>query len=213
MKELAQNEAERLLICEGIIQQKMVDFLEVGTALLEIRDDKLYRNSHDTFEKYCHEKWSISRSRAYQLTNAVEVVKNLEMSTMVDKKNPINTSELKPERIIRPLTKLSKPKQKKAWNAAVKSARKAGHTVTASDVKEAVSKISPKPERPRREYNPYGNEPAESVLVSKPKRSLGQIAFDAYFKTFGMDCKPDWETERDLVKSSWEAAAKAVLAA
>ncbi len=33
-------------------------FYEVGNALLQIRDERLYRQTHSTFEEYCREKWS-----------------------------------------------------------------------------------------------------------------------------------------------------------
>ena len=42
-------------------------FIEVGKALLAIRDAKLYRKTHKTFEAYCRDRWEMSRPRAYQL--------------------------------------------------------------------------------------------------------------------------------------------------
>ncbi|RUV94332.1 hypothetical protein EOA75_11805 [Mesorhizobium sp. M1A.F.Ca.IN.022.07.1.1] len=43
--------------------------------MAEIRDAKLYRASHDTFEDYCKARWDIGRSRAYELIDQATVVK------------------------------------------------------------------------------------------------------------------------------------------
>jgi hypothetical protein len=45
-------------------------FIEAGTKLARIRDARLYRETHATFEDYCLQRWGISRPRAYQLINA-----------------------------------------------------------------------------------------------------------------------------------------------
>jgi hypothetical protein len=56
--------------------------VEVGKALLEIRDQRLYRQQHRTFEDYCRERWKWTRQRGYQLMQAASVARNL--STIVD---------------------------------------------------------------------------------------------------------------------------------
>ncbi|WP_141245826.1 hypothetical protein [Mesorhizobium sp. WSM3862] len=43
--------------------------------MAEIRDAKLYRASHDTFEDYSKARWDIGRSRAYELIDQATVVK------------------------------------------------------------------------------------------------------------------------------------------
>jgi protein gp37 len=68
---------------EAIIERGLSTFIEVGTALLEIRNGRLYRATHATFEEYCEKRWHFSRPRAYQLMDAAQVVSNL--STNVDK--------------------------------------------------------------------------------------------------------------------------------
>jgi hypothetical protein len=52
----------------------MQSFVEVGAALIEIRDAKLYRDGFDTFDDYCSERWDFSRQRAYQLIDASALV-------------------------------------------------------------------------------------------------------------------------------------------
>ena len=70
---LAPNEQFRLEQCEKIIERGLNTFVEVGRALTEIRDSKLYRISYKTFEAYCKERWEIGRSRAYELIDHAKV--------------------------------------------------------------------------------------------------------------------------------------------
>ena len=60
--------------------------MEVGKALADIRDSRLYRSDYDTFEAYCKEKWGWGKSYSYNLINAAGVVKSLpaQTSTIVD---------------------------------------------------------------------------------------------------------------------------------
>jgi hypothetical protein len=110
---LDETEKKRLQELEAIVAQGLQTFYEVGQALIEIRDRKLYRATHKTFEAYCQEKWSLTRPRAYQFMDASEVVQNL--STMVDK-IPTN------ERQVRPLTKLPQTQQLEIWQKAIELA-------------------------------------------------------------------------------------------
>jgi hypothetical protein len=71
---LAPNEQFRLEQCEKAIERGLNTFVEVGRALTEIRDNKLYRISFKTFEAYCKERWEIGRSRAYELIDQAKVV-------------------------------------------------------------------------------------------------------------------------------------------
>jgi hypothetical protein len=58
---------------ENVIERGLSTFVEVGNALLEIRDSKLYRETHPTFEAYCRHRWRISRSYAYRQIKAASV--------------------------------------------------------------------------------------------------------------------------------------------
>ena len=53
-------------------------FYEAGKALRQLRDRKLYRNSHKTFDEYCQDRFSYNRSRSYQLIKAASIVDNLQ---------------------------------------------------------------------------------------------------------------------------------------
>ncbi len=101
LTELSVVEQSELSRLESIIEKNLKSFYEVGKALTEIRDQRLYREKYETFQEYCKSQWDISRPRAYQIIKAVEVQNDL--STVVDK--------LLPERILRPLTSLSPDKR------------------------------------------------------------------------------------------------------
>ena len=70
-----------------------------------IRDNRLYRITHRTFEAYCKGKWKMTPQYANRLVAAASSVKNLE--TIVSK--PTRESQ------VRPLTKLEPEQQKQAW--------------------------------------------------------------------------------------------------
>jgi len=53
-----------------------------GRALREIRDSRLYRATHRTFESYLDERWNMSKAYGYQL---IKYVDDLDLSTNVDK--------------------------------------------------------------------------------------------------------------------------------
>ena len=71
---LAPAEQVELAALEATIEQNLAAFVAVGTALLTIRDKRLYRRDYHTFEAYCGERWGLKRQRAYELMEAAGVV-------------------------------------------------------------------------------------------------------------------------------------------
>jgi len=64
----------RLAELEAVVDRGLQTFYEVGSALLEIREQRLYRQSHKTFEWYCRERFGFSDSRGRQLIAAARTV-------------------------------------------------------------------------------------------------------------------------------------------
>lgn len=90
---LTDTERTNLSQCEQVIEKGLNTFLEVGKALADIRDNRLYRESHKTFEKYCKEVWDLGKSYATRQICGYETVTLLE-SKMV----PIGTkNDFRPE--------------------------------------------------------------------------------------------------------------------
>jgi hypothetical protein len=79
----APDTSRTLAELETVIQRGFDSFVEVGRALMEIRDRRLYREQgFSTFEVYCRKRWNFSRQRGHQLITAVAVADNV--STVVD---------------------------------------------------------------------------------------------------------------------------------
>ena len=74
----------RLQELEAIIARGQKAFVEVGNALLEIRERRSYKErGYKSFDDYCREHWSFTKQRANQFVEAAKVVKELESTTMV----------------------------------------------------------------------------------------------------------------------------------
>jgi len=105
-------ERARLQELESIVENGLQIFYEVGKALNEILVQKLYRETHKTFEAYCLEKWNIARRTADQFIEAAQVMENLcAIAHILPRK----------ENQVRPLTKLSPELQIQIWQEAVES--------------------------------------------------------------------------------------------
>jgi len=109
------QESARLVELEGKISSGLQTFVDVGEALMEIRDSRLYRGvEHKTFEAYCREKWNFSKPYATQLIGAAKVVRNIETVAIA--------TVPKTESQARPLAKLPAEQQPAAWEKAVEKA-------------------------------------------------------------------------------------------
>jgi len=86
----------RLAELEAVVERGLTTFVEVGRALMEIRDSRLYRASHATFEMYCAERWHFTASRGRQLISAAEVAGVLETATRVTLPTERHARELAP---------------------------------------------------------------------------------------------------------------------
>ena len=71
---LTASESNALTEHEAVIERGIQTFYEVGIALADIRDRKLYRAEHGTFEDYCQQRWQMSKAHAYRMIDAAEVV-------------------------------------------------------------------------------------------------------------------------------------------
>jgi len=97
---------------------------EVGEALSAIREGKLYRATHGTFEDYCREKWNMSRGRVYQLIGASETV-----STIVDKSVVTTESQAR---------ELSRVEPARREEVVAKAVEATGGKLTAAAIREAA---------------------------------------------------------------------------
>jgi len=153
-------EQARLKKCEEKIERGLETFFEVGAALLEIRDTRLYRGGYSTFEDYCRERWGMSRQRAHQYIEASEVVGNL--STIVD--IPSTESQA------RELVALKPEYQAGAWARVLENAHGRGNgKITASDIRKVVEGM---PDIEKRVVKLISKEIRNDELIDRKKARL-----------------------------------------
>jgi hypothetical protein len=126
-KPLTITESARLAELESTIRQGLETFLAVGSALLEIREAKLYRAEFPTFEEYCTQRWGMKRAHAYRLMDAAQVAYNL---------SPMGDILPTSERQARPLTRLTPRLQREVWPIVVETAPDG--KITAAHVEQVV---------------------------------------------------------------------------
>jgi len=179
---LEPHEELRLIECESTIRADLKGFIAVGRALAEIRDNRLYRKTHKTFEKYCKEVWDLGQSTAYQKLDGYEAVVLLEskvppMAELLsdqDKENiilPIN------ERQARHLTKLKKnpEDQVKAWGIVLEQLNQ-GKKLTAALVNKAVKEV--RGEVVRKKIDKTKKAVETTSLLSKQFKYAHQMMLD-----------------------------------
>jgi hypothetical protein len=128
LSEDEQKERERL-------EKQIVDsFYQAGVALRELRDRKLFRSTHRTFEEYAKEILGFTRIRLYQLIGAAQVYENIRENV-----NAPLTLFPTTEYQCRPLVKLGQEEQVEAWKIAVDLAGE--KTPTSAAVRQAVLEI------------------------------------------------------------------------
>ena len=132
---LTDAEALELSSLEATVERSLKAFWEIGQALRQIRDRRLYRQDFSTFEDYCTNRWEMSRRSAYQLIEAATVYENVRHGAQI---LPAN------ERQVRPLTALPSQEQPRAWAQAVSTAPNGKLTAfhVARVVEEHQKKIS-----------------------------------------------------------------------
>jgi hypothetical protein len=130
-----------LVDLERTIGNGFAKFLEVGNALMEIQTRRLYLDDgYNTFEQYCAKRWSISRSQAYRMIQAAEVVGHI--SAHEDVPLPIHETQT------RVLARLKDPETiRTAWEEVVDEY---GDAASAPKVRDSVDYYAAIEEKPQR---------------------------------------------------------------
>ena len=85
----------------------------MGQALANIQKNRLFRDSHKTFEQYCRERWEFTATHARRLIRSAEVVDRIEPTGSIV---PARESQL------RPLTTIDLEQVDDVWQQVVESA-------------------------------------------------------------------------------------------
>jgi ParB family chromosome partitioning protein len=158
------EESHELERCEVVIKQGLQTFIEVGQALMTIKEKRLYRISFKTFEDYCTHKWGMVQQSATRLIRAYETVTNLQSE-------PMGSLLPESERQVRPLTSLEPEIQKEVWKEVVKQSEETRQPITAARVQEIVEHWKPLNEEVKeaKEMPIFYNSISEIIETNKPK--------------------------------------------
>jgi len=162
---------------EAVIERGLETFVQVGVALREIRDRKLYLETHPTWDDYCRQRWGFSRIHAHRMIDAATVSAMLPMGNLPDS-----------ERQARELGRLSSdPEAVRAVWAEVQEEH--GNSVTAADIRAAVDRRLGRDGGAQRVWvhvEPTTPEPPRTVIVGhvepvgvRPARSIDPFAIES----------------------------------
>lgn len=197
---------ERLLSFEerqerDALEQTVVQaFYIAGQSLNALRDKRLYRETHPTFETYIRDRFDFTRAAAYYLIDAFQVVENLKCQQIVDICKVLPTKESQ----CRPLAKLSPEKQREAWNKAVELAK--NRVPSAKRVKEAVKSLIGE-NQTEKELDPKKNK----ELLYKPGNGIDyvvQLDEDTYKMLQAFQDKMGTATKNGAIRRLLDAIAE-----
>ena len=170
--------ANRLTQLENVIETNQRKFYQIGKALKQIRDERLFRDLlFDHFEAYVKDRWDMARSQAYRLIEAADVIDNL--SPIGDGILPENESQA------RVLARFKKEDQRKIWRAFISS----GMALTAANIRK------------------YAHQAKKARRVKKTNQSMiDTISADYKAAVIAMLEQIQWAQNDDWQTTSREAA-------
>jgi hypothetical protein len=127
---LSDVEAENRREWIAIVHDGLDNWVRVSGALLNIRDSRVYRSTHGTFDEFCRDEFGFTDRRARQLMTAGGVLENLRG----DESAPLPDTEWS----VRHLAKLPPDEQQAAWDEARRESTNG--TPTGEGVREVVAR-------------------------------------------------------------------------
>jgi hypothetical protein len=176
---LTEDEESRLARCENTIKQGLQTFYEVGNALAEIRDERLYRKTHNAFDDYCQARWGMSKTHANRLIASANTVDRLAPMGVIPES----------ERQTRPITRLEPEDQPIVWQRAVETAPNG--KVTAAHVEQTVR------EWKSDDQNVFTDPEAEQYQELIEERAAQPSRVNAGLFT---SATPEWYTPEKVIK-------------
>ncbi len=156
------SERAALARLERIVQKGLEYLLDMGKALLEIREDRLYRAEFRTWEDYCQQRWGMTRRHAERLLKGAQIIHDLKARLEPGTPLPGN------ERLARALSLLSPDDRAKAWAEALEDS--ANGEPTSPEVDTIVARMLG---RQRSRAAPYANGVAGPKAPPEPAPGSG----------------------------------------
>lgn len=162
-------EQSRLDQDEAVIESGLATFVEVGRALADIRDQRLYRLTHPTFAKYADDRWGLGRTtyqgmiRAARVADSIEtvltdvstvpktdvVIRPLAQYRTLMRKQAKLVEALNDETPEDPDTDVIRDNLADAWGAVVDEAQNRGERITERLVTEVLVAEKLIPDKPK----------------------------------------------------------------
>jgi hypothetical protein len=157
-RHLSHEEKDLLQTHEETITEGLATFFEVGSALMAIKEARLYREKHSSFEAYCQQRWGFGRTYAWRVIGAAERLKLLNDEGTTRKPS----SEFQ----MRPFLRLAPEAFPNAWKQVLERAKDGeitskliGRLIEEAETKKARKKNSVPPRK----------------LVGLKKSTIGEI--------------------------------------
>jgi hypothetical protein len=184
---LTVSEGRLLSDLEKTIEAGKQTFVDVGLALTQIRNDRLYRATHGSFQCYCEERWNFSRVQAHRLIDAANVVSALPIGNSVGTESQARElAKVEPARRVEVLKKATSPSGK----------------VTAKSIAAAAGadRGTKDPEPPIKRIENLVNQFCDDVMteVAKAKSSKHMLILDALERSFDGQIKSLRESVDEL---------------
>ena len=127
------DDRKDFLRLDGVVSKGMATFVDVGRALMEIRNRKLYRKDYKTFEDYVEQRHELSERRAYYLMDASEVVDDLKKLNNCSETQPILPSN---EGQCRELICVPSENRPGVWESVLDHHEESGESITAKLIRK-----------------------------------------------------------------------------
>jgi hypothetical protein len=118
------KESSRLIELEKVVTTGLQSWIEVGEALIEIRDSRLYRVEAKTFGEYIQGRFKMSHRHANRLMTGAPIARE---------NGPMGPFS---ERAVREIAKVEPSKRQEVFEKATATA--SGHVPTAREIKQVV---------------------------------------------------------------------------
>ncbi len=190
--------------CVREIDDGMDTFVKVGIHLHTIKSQKLYRDTHHSFEAFCKDKWGFCRFHATRLIKASEVVQNLEKAHQVGAVSLPPTeaaarviADLAPEEQIRVATKVKE---------MVGNGKSNAKTFQEAKAKVIPPKATNKPAKAQK-AKAMAAVPAANVTPMPTQPALGMVSVELPAQFYKLPKLPSlqecsrWARDLDMIRS------------
>lgn len=127
---------------EVVIERGKQTFVEVGLALMEVRDRRLYKDAgFATFEKYCVGRWKFNRSYSHSLIDAAKTVQVLQLDNKTSAMADAPSNE-RQARELAPLARKDPDVAREVWADVVTESKENDEPITAKKVRAAVQRTT-----------------------------------------------------------------------